>query len=97
MGLAVMRQRAPPRLPSRLPPSKSMNPFRPLWTLPTTCLQTARIPPSSAPQLAPLVRTLHSSPPRRDIFFLSIPAVKTGLLSITRFSLLFLPFVFRYK
>ncbi|KAL7418463.1 hypothetical protein Q5752_006921 [Cryptotrichosporon argae] len=32
-----------------------------------------------------------------DVFFLAVPALKSTLLNITRFSLLFLPFVFRYK
>ncbi|WVW86100.1 hypothetical protein I302_108139 [Kwoniella bestiolae CBS 10118] len=42
-------------------------------------------------------REFHPSRPRRDVFFVALPALKSGLLSITRFSLLFLPFVFRYK
>ncbi|KAL1409942.1 hypothetical protein Q8F55_003941 [Vanrija albida] len=52
---------------------------------------------SRCSQRAPLVRALHTSKPRRDVFFLSIPAIKSGLLGVTRFSLLLLPFVFRYK
>ncbi|TXT11138.1 hypothetical protein VHUM_01889 [Vanrija humicola] len=53
-------------------------------------------PPSRLPSLC-ILRALHTSRPRRDVFFLSIPAIKSGLLGVTRFSLLFLPFVFRYK
>lgn len=48
-------------------------------------------------QLQTQHRAFHPTPPHRDIFFLSIPAIKTGLLNITRFTLLFLPFVVRYK
>lgn len=44
-----------------------------------------------------LRRAFHSSSRRSDVFFASIPAIKSGLLTITRFSLLFLPFVFRYR
>lgn len=43
------------------------------------------------------VRAFHASPPRGDILFLSMPALKSTLLGITRFSLLALPFVWRYK
>ncbi|WWC94761.1 hypothetical protein V866_001610 [Kwoniella sp. B9012] len=42
-------------------------------------------------------RNFHPSRPRQDVFFVAFPALKSGLLNITRFSLLFLPFVFRYK
>ncbi|WWC91647.1 uncharacterized protein L201_006593 [Kwoniella dendrophila CBS 6074] len=44
-----------------------------------------------------LSRGFQSSRPRQDVFFLAFPALKSGLLNITRFSLLFLPFVFRYR
>lgn len=56
-----------------------------------------RFSPSPSFQSVILLRALHTSKPRRDVFFLSIPAIKSGLLGVTRFSLLFLPFVFRYK
>ncbi|ORY33497.1 peptidase family M48-domain-containing protein [Naematelia encephala] len=42
-------------------------------------------------------RAFHPTRRRQDVFFVSFPALKSGLLTITRFSLLFLPFVFRYK
>ncbi|KAL7415427.1 peptidase family M48-domain-containing protein [Mrakia frigida] len=42
-------------------------------------------------------RNFHSSPPRRDVFFLTVPALKSGLLTITRVTLLMLPFVWRWK
>lgn len=42
-------------------------------------------------------RSFHPSPRRQDVFFLAVPAIKSTLLNITRISLLFLPFVFRYK
>ncbi|BEI80257.1 hypothetical protein CcaverHIS002_0107860 [Cutaneotrichosporon cavernicola] len=42
-------------------------------------------------------RTLRASPQRCDIIFLSMPALKSTLLGVTRFSLLALPFVWRYK
>ncbi|KAK8853164.1 hypothetical protein IAR55_003865 [Kwoniella newhampshirensis] len=43
------------------------------------------------------VRTFHPSSKRQDVFFVAMPALKSGLLNLTRFSLIFLPFVFRYK
>lgn len=42
-------------------------------------------------------RAFHPSPRRQDVFFVAVPAIKSTLLGITRISLLFLPFVFRYK
>lgn len=42
-------------------------------------------------------RDFQSTSRRNDIFFASFPALKSGLLNITRVSLVFLPFVFRYK
>ncbi|WVR00221.1 hypothetical protein IAU59_007363 [Kwoniella sp. CBS 9459] len=42
-------------------------------------------------------RSFHPSHRRQDVFFVALPALKSGLLSITRISLLFLPFVFRYR
>lgn len=42
-------------------------------------------------------RSFHSSAKRSDIFFATFPALKSGLLNVTRVSLVFLPFVFRYK
>lgn len=42
-------------------------------------------------------RAFHPSRRRHDVFFFAVPAVKSTLLNITRISLLFLPFVFRYK
>ena len=42
-------------------------------------------------------RIFHSSERRQDVFFLAVPAFKSSLLNITRFSLIVLPFVFRYK
>lgn len=43
------------------------------------------------------LRTFKTSAPRQDVFFASFPAIKSGLLSLTRISLIALPFVFRYK
>jgi hypothetical protein len=42
-------------------------------------------------------RSFHATRRRQDVFFVAFPALKSTLLSITRVSLLFLPFVFRYK
>nr|XP_031860461.1 uncharacterized protein CI109_004072 [Kwoniella shandongensis]KAA5527533.1 hypothetical protein CI109_004072 [Kwoniella shandongensis] len=42
-------------------------------------------------------RAFHPSPRSQDVFFVAMPALKSGLLNLTRFSLIFLPFVFRYK
>ncbi|WOO79224.1 Metalloendopeptidase OMA1, mitochondrial [Vanrija pseudolonga] len=85
-------------LPPRPPPSPSPL-IRPATRITTRAVTatTPRVPPSSLLQSAILLRALHTSKPRRDVFFLSIPAIKSGLLNVTRFSLLFLPFVFRYK
>lgn len=48
--------------------------------------------------LHPIIkRAFHPSRRRQDVFFFALPALKTGLLNVTRFSLLFLPFIFRYK
>ncbi|KDQ21508.1 hypothetical protein BOTBODRAFT_205329 [Botryobasidium botryosum FD-172 SS1] len=44
-----------------------------------------------------LQRPFHTSQPRRDIFFVAFPALKAHLLSITRFTLVLLPFVWRYR
>lgn len=42
-------------------------------------------------------RFFHPSRPRQDVFFFSVPALKSGLLTVARVTLLFLPFVFRYR
>ncbi|KAG8965014.1 hypothetical protein FRC03_001042 [Tulasnella sp. 419] len=39
----------------------------------------------------------HTSSPRKDIFILAFPALKAGLLDISRITLLALPFVYRYR
>ncbi|WVQ84705.1 hypothetical protein IAT38_006861 [Cryptococcus sp. DSM 104549] len=44
-----------------------------------------------------VARGFHPTGPRRDVFFMALPALKSGLLNVARASLLFLPFVFRYK
>lgn len=44
-----------------------------------------------------LHRSFHQSHRRQDVFFLALPALKSSLLNVTRFTLIFLPFVFRYK
>lgn len=44
-----------------------------------------------------LSRSFHSTNRRQDVLFVAMPALKSGLLNITRFSLLFLPFAIRYK
>jgi len=107
LGLSVLGRPLlrPPAHALRLLPAA----VRPLSTFPAASthlrlhLRRHAPTPRSHPQLHSSIvqltphRGFHSTPPRRDIFFLSIPAIKTGLLNITRFSLLFLPFVFRYK
>ncbi|GAA96093.1 uncharacterized protein L969DRAFT_94323 [Mixia osmundae IAM 14324] len=45
----------------------------------------------------PAVRTFHSTPQRKDIFFVSIPAFKSVLLGLTRTALLILPFWYRWR
>ncbi|OXG29388.1 metalloendopeptidase [Cryptococcus neoformans A2-102-5] len=44
-----------------------------------------------------LSRSFHSTNRRQDVLFVAMPALKSGLLNITRFTLLFLPFAIRYK
>lgn len=52
-----------------------------------------RIPRSSLSPLLPSRRAFHQSPVRRDIFFVTVPAVKAVLLQLVRVTLIFLPFV----
>lgn len=42
-------------------------------------------------------RSFNTTPPRRDVFFVAFPALKAQLLSLTRFTLVLLPFVWRYR
>jgi len=42
-------------------------------------------------------RLFHPTRRRQDVFFVALPAIKSTLLGITRASLLFLPFVWRYR
>jgi len=44
-----------------------------------------------------LSRGFKSTSPRRDVFFVAFPALKAQLLSLTRFTLVLLPFVWRYR
>ncbi|TYJ51389.1 hypothetical protein B9479_008039 [Cryptococcus floricola] len=74
-----------------LAPRQALHPVvRPLQ--PTLRVRT--IPRSP---LIPQTRQFHPSPRRDDILFVSLPALKGALLNITRFSLLFFPFIIRYK
>lgn len=52
-----------------------------------------RIPRYSSLPLLPSRRAFHQSPVRRDIFFVTVPAVKAVLLQLVRVTLIFLPFV----
>lgn len=54
-------------------------------------------PPPLTVSFRPVHRSFHPSRPRHDVFFVAFPALKSALLNVTRFTLLFLPFVFRYK
>ncbi|WVQ74175.1 hypothetical protein IAR50_003769 [Cryptococcus sp. DSM 104548] len=67
-----------------------------LWSPPSPLHRPSlnRIPRWS---LAPQTRLFHPSPRREDILFVSLPALKSALLNITRFSLLFFPFIIRYR
>ncbi|KAJ1304666.1 hypothetical protein OPQ81_005805 [Rhizoctonia solani] len=42
-------------------------------------------------------RSFHASQPRHDVFFFAFPAFKGYLLELTRFTLVLLPFVWRYR
>ncbi|EIW72227.1 hypothetical protein TREMEDRAFT_25120 [Tremella mesenterica DSM 1558] len=55
------------------------------------------IPLSARHSISQGKRSFHPSHRNQDVFFIAFPALKSGLLSLTRFSLLFLPFIFRYK
>ncbi|ORX40643.1 peptidase family M48-domain-containing protein [Kockovaella imperatae] len=80
---------------SRPPARAALTPLRPH----TVVLPLRLIPfPSSPLQLNPhFVRQFHPSRRRNDVFFVAFPALKSGLLNVTRITLLFLPFVFRYR
>ena len=47
----------------------------------------------------PFLRTacFHSTPRRRDVLFVSVPAFKSLLLTLTRVTLVTLPFIYRWK
>jgi hypothetical protein len=69
---------------------------------PSTILASTRItlPLPGAPTPSPSLlsrRDFHPTRRRDDVFFVALPAIKSTLLSITRASLLFLPFVWRYR
>jgi hypothetical protein len=42
-------------------------------------------------------RGFHRTQPRQDVFFVAFPALKAQLLALTRFTLVLLPFVWRYR
>jgi len=54
-------------------------------------------PQQLRPHLSLFCVGFHSSAPRPDVFFVAFPALKATLLSITRVTLIFLPFVYRYR
>jgi hypothetical protein len=79
------------------PPSVIPAP-RMISVLPSPVRQPTRIPRASVLSSALTIRrSFHQSHRRQDVFFLALPALKSSLLNVTRFTLLFLPFVFRYK
>lgn len=63
-----------------------------------------QFPTSSRPLLPLPLRSLHlqlahfhSSPPRKDVLFVSAPMLKQSLLYVVRITLLIIPFLWRYK
>ncbi|EJU04180.1 hypothetical protein DACRYDRAFT_48620 [Dacryopinax primogenitus] len=63
-------------------------------------LTTLSLSPRSIPHFhfpSHSLRHFHPSPIRNDVFFLSLPMLKAQLLTLTRWSLLLLPFIYRYK
>lgn len=92
--LSPLLSQCPIRPPLRTVHTRPSLPSTSLPRLRPPLRPTLRPPPTPPPLL---VRVFHASPPRRDILFLSMPALKSTLLGITRFSLLALPFVWRYK
>ncbi|KZT62046.1 hypothetical protein CALCODRAFT_463495 [Calocera cornea HHB12733] len=77
--------------------SLSSRPFsassRPLLRPPIPARQPGR-QPTPAQVLA---RHFRATAPRRDVFFVAFPALKAQLLALTRWTLLLLPFVYRYR
>ena len=70
--------------------------------LSTTKASTTTFPTSNSRHISKLrlatqipCRAFHTSPPRKDILFVSVPAFKAFLLSITRVTLVVLPFWWR--
>ncbi|WWC64647.1 uncharacterized protein I303_107258 [Kwoniella dejecticola CBS 10117] len=108
LSILPLRSVIPPRAgPSRLQPKLqlrlSTNQFSSSARSSSATLLSPRRPSGWTTATLPRIcsntfwRSFHPSRPRHDVFFVAFPALKSGLLSITRFSLLFLPFVFRYK
>jgi hypothetical protein len=77
-------------------PSRTILRARPSITLASTRIT---LPFPGAPLSPSLLSRRYFHPTRRrdDVFFVALPAIKSTLLSITRASLLFLPFVWRYR
>ncbi|KAF9518109.1 hypothetical protein BS47DRAFT_1313604 [Hydnum rufescens UP504] len=63
----------------------------------SSVLPSLRLRTGSFPLAPSYSRTFQTSTVRRDVFFVAFPALKTQLLNITRFSLIVLPFVYRYR
>ncbi|WWC71955.1 uncharacterized protein I206_105914 [Kwoniella pini CBS 10737] len=104
-GLSSLRSAVPPSSVLRRPPIKLFANHSPINSRST--LQTANSRKTIHPfhsinhtrttSAIIFKKDFHPSRPSQDVFFVAFPALKSGLLGITRFSLLFLPFVFRYK
>jgi hypothetical protein len=78
-----VRVRTNPTFPAPTPPSILLAPGRP-----RASALLYQLRQSSA---------FHTSPTRRDIFFVTIPAIKQVLLTVTRFSLVALAVTYRWK
>ncbi|KZO98829.1 hypothetical protein CALVIDRAFT_561769 [Calocera viscosa TUFC12733] len=65
---------------------------------PPKCISPALRPLIKPPiHIHVLARHFRATPPRGDVFFVAFPALKGGLLALTRWTLLLLPFVYRYR
>lgn len=70
-------------------------PGRNSFSLPSRLLQVSLLPKNRMCVAKVHMRTFHSTSPRRDILFVTVPAFKAFLLSITRVTLVVLPFWWR--
>lgn len=99
-GFVAARRQAIPAVPRRTLHSASTAASTSRKILPSSLLRSTPMPSTTA--VIVLRRSFRSSPARKDmlgfgILHCSIPALKSQLLSLTRMTLLILPFWYRWK